>query len=317
MLQYCFTDPRDAGAQLHWVEQRVRTQLLKHAFPAKGEGGAVVMADPPPRCPSSFEKILTQVRDEREPGDGQLIRSFSDLVDYITEQLERDLDAGSGEWQGRAQGGTVEAFLRRLHALGPRMGQLVGRNLTRVDLNGPAVTVVDISTLHENAQRFVVGSLLDEVWQSKQGSGREPLRFVLLDELNKYAPKDSRSPIKELLVDIAERGRSLGVILIGAQQAASGVDPAIIRNAAIKVVGRIDASEAAQYRFLPAEMRDRATRFLPGTMVIDQPLVPAPIPIRFPFPAYATNTSEAAAADPAVVAAQRANVFGAVSRADG
>ena len=42
------------------------------------------------------------------------------------------------------------------------------------------------------------------------------LRFIVLDELNKYAPRQGTSPIKEVLVDIAARGRSLGVILIGA-----------------------------------------------------------------------------------------------------
>jgi len=146
--------------------------------------------------------------------------------------------------------------------------------------------------LHQSAQRFVVGALLDSIWDSKQGTGREPLRFVLLDELNKYAPKEGYSPLKELLVDIAERGRALGVILIGAQQAATAVDPAIIRNAAVKVVGRLDALEAMEYRFLTPELRERATRFLPGTMVVDQPLVPAPIPIRFPFPGFATNADE-------------------------
>ena len=35
--------------------------------------------------------------------------------------------------------------------------------------------------------------------------------FLVLDELNKYAPREGRSPIKEVLLDIAERGRSLGV----------------------------------------------------------------------------------------------------------
>ncbi len=45
----------------------------------------------------------------------------------------------------------------------------------------------------------------------------------MLDELNKYAPKDSSSPIKEYLVDIAERGRSMNIILIGAQQTASEI----------------------------------------------------------------------------------------------
>ena len=43
---------------------------------------------------------------------------------------------------------------------------------------------------------------------------------------------------------------------------------------------------------LTPELRERATRFLPGTMVVDQPLVPAPIPVRFPFPGFATNADE-------------------------
>ena len=30
----------------------------------------------------------------------------------------------------------------------------------------------------------------------------------MIDELNKYAPREGNSPIKEVLLDIAERGRS-------------------------------------------------------------------------------------------------------------
>ena len=57
---------------------------------------------------------------------------------------------------------------------------------------------------------------------------RKPLLFVVLDELNKYAPREGESPIKEILLDVAERGRSLGIILIGAQQTASEVERRII-----------------------------------------------------------------------------------------
>jgi hypothetical protein len=100
--------------------------------------------------------------------------------------------------------------------------------------------------------------------------------------------------LKELLVDIAERGRSLGVLLVGAQQAASAVAPALPRNASLKVAGRLDAGESDAYRFLSPALRERATRFMPGTMVVSQPVVPEPIPIRFPWPPYATNPEEAA-----------------------
>ena len=105
-----------------------------------------------------------------------------------------------------------------------------------------------------------------------------------------------------MLIDIAARGRSLGVLLIGAQQSAGDVDGNIIRNAALKVAGRLDAGEAGEYRFLTAELRERAARFLPGTMVLDQPLIPAPIPLRFPFPAFATNVAEGRSAVPEAAA---------------
>jgi DNA helicase HerA-like ATPase len=171
-----------------------------------------------------------------------------------------------------------------------------------------SITVVDIHGLHDTAQRFVVGALTSRIFEEKQGSGREPLRFIVLDELNKYAPRTGRSPIKEVLVDIAARGRSLGVLLIGAQQSAGDVDANIIRNAAVKVAGRLDAGESAEYRFLSPELRERAARFLPGTMVMDQPLIPAPIPLRFPFPAFATSVDESAP-DPEEQAQAEADAF--------
>jgi DNA helicase HerA-like ATPase len=78
--------------------------------------------------------------------------------------------------------------------------------------------------------------------------------FVVLDELNKYAPREGDSPIKQILLDLAERGRSLGVILIGAQQTASEVERRILANCAIRVAGRLDAAEAVrpEYGYLPA-----------------------------------------------------------------
>jgi DNA helicase HerA-like ATPase len=135
---------------------------------------------------------------------------------------------------------------------------------------------------------------LSRVFEQKERGQRFPLHFVVLDELNKYAPRQGHSPLKEVLVDIAARGRSLGVILIGAQQSASQVEPAVTRNAAIRVVGRLDGAEATadEYRFLSPEVRERATRLLPGAMVLAQPMIPAPIPFRFPFPNYATRADE-------------------------
>ena len=84
------------------------------------------------------------------------------------------------------------------------------------------------------------------------------------------------------------------MILIGAAQTASEVERRVVANAAIRVVGRLDAAEAErpEYRYLPGAFRDRAVLLPQGAMVLHQPEVPVPLLIRFPYPAWATKASE-------------------------
>ncbi len=297
LLQFCFTAEDDRKTQIGFIEQQFRIQLLRHLRRLEGgESGAVVI------LPTVDEKITYDPERlaAREPeavpaGAGHPMTDFGDFVDFTEQMANRDDEQALKLWFGRTTSGTRQAYVRRLLRLRKHIGPLIGCGLTPVSAENARLHVVDISTLHDDAQRFVVGSLLDRVWREKQGTGRMPLRFVVLDELNKYAPSKGFSPLKELLVDIAERGRSLGVLLVGAQQAASAVAPALPRNASLKVAGRLDANEADAYRFLSRSLRERASRFMPGTMVLSQPIVPEPIPLRFPFPPFATNPEEAAA----------------------
>ena len=301
LLQFCFTAQDDRTTQVGFVEQQVRIQLLRHLRRlADDPTGAVVLLDnAKPGTPSDPDRLALRDPEGASAGEGHVIRDFGDLAGFLDSIATSENEPLLNRWFGRATLGTRLAFLRRLLRLRRHLGRLIGCGLAPVSGHDAKVHIVDISTLHEDAQRFVVGALLDGVWREKQGAGREPLRFVVLDELNKYAPAQGFSPLRELLVDIAERGRSLGVVLIGAQQAASAVAPALPRNAAIKVAGRLDASEADAYRFLTAALRERTTRFMPGTMVVSQPVVPEPIPVRFPFPPFATNPDEAATDGPA------------------
>ena len=295
LLQFCFTSDDERFTQVGFVEQQVRIQLLRRLRRLEGDSsGAVVIAHAvPPNTSYNPDRLAEREPDPVTSGAGHLVRDFGDLIDLLEGVASEEDDGVLDEWFGRTQQGTRQAFLRRLLRLRRHIGPLIGCGLEPVSSENAKLHVVDISTLHDDAQRFVVGALLERIWREKQGTGRLPLRFVVLDELNKYAPAQGFSPLKELLVDIAERGRSLGVLLIGAQQAASAVAQALPRNASLKVAGRLDASESEAYRFLTPALRDRATRFMPGTMVASQPIVPEPIPIRFPFPPFATNPDEA------------------------
>ena len=292
LLRFCFAEDEDASTQVSFVEQRVRVQLARWAWPLAGEPGAAVLCQPDQGTSYVLSRVIEQRRDARPAGDGVPVRDFDDLIDFLTSRVSPD---SAGLTIRRGLPGSRRERARRSCAACTRKDPGLGTSSAAVSRPVQlrrSITVVDIHGLHDSAQRFVVGALTSRIFEEKQGSGREPLRFIVLDELNKYAPRTGRSPIKEVLVDIAARGRSLGVLLIGAQQSAGDVDANIIRNAAVKVAGRLDAGESAEYRFLTPELRERAARFLPGTMVLDQPLIPAPIPLRFPFPAFATCVAE-------------------------
>lgn len=315
LLQFCFTAEDDRTTQVGFVEQQVRIQLLRRLRRLAGDTtGAIVIAHAPAaNAGYNPDRLAAREPAEATAGSGKVVRSFADLVELLEEIAAEDDDEQTREWFGGAAPGTRQAFIRRLVKLRRRIGPLIACGISPVDLSEQRVHVVDISRLHDDAQRFVVGALLERIWADKQGSGRQPLRFIVLDELNKHAPATGFSPLKELLVDIAERGRSLGVLLIGAQQAASAVAPALPRNASLKVAGRLDAGESDSYRFLTPALRERATRFMPGTMVVAQPVVPEPVPIRFPWPPYATNPDEAeaeAAAETPAQTARRVEAFG-------
>lgn len=223
--------------------------------------------------------------------------TFDELKDEILANLE--------EWAGPAATGTRSAFQRRLEAAAYRVGHLIrGRRKAmkdhRIDWKQKQLTVVDIHNLHDRAKTFVVGVVLKRMFEEKERTGaRKPLVFIVLDELNKYAPREGWSPIKDVLLDIAERGRSLGIILIGAQQTASEIERRVVANSAFRAVGRLDLAEAqrGEYGFLTTAGRARAGILKPGTLIVAQPEIPIPLLLQFPFPAWATRPSEVAGND--------------------
>jgi len=279
LLPFVFADAEDERAQYTMLIAQVAARLRRDAV-AAGADGAVRIGSV-------------------DPANDKIIRTFGDLVTLLEAELSDDATRGS--WvAGSTVTGSVNALLRRLRsAVAPLSvivrGDLAHRGERSISTSRAQVTVVDLHNLPDRAQRFAVGVTLRAEFARKERQGTaRPLMFVMLDELNKYAPREGDSPIKQILLDLAERGRSLGVILIGAQQTASEVERRILANCAIRVAGRLDAAEALrpEYGYLPPAQRQRATLAKPGTMFIAQPDIPVPLAVDFPFPAWATRPSE-------------------------
>jgi DNA helicase HerA-like ATPase len=296
MLPYVFADAEDERNQYTIVIHQVATRLRLDAVPAGGSGAVKI--------------------------DGDLVTTYEQLVDVIAARLS-DEDTRS-DWAGPVTGlGTVNAFIRRLRSSLRPLRPVIRADLTGtprrlISTQDQQVTVVDLHNLHERAQRFVVGVVLAAETARKEDAGPGGLLFTMIDELNKYAPREGTSPIKEVLLDIAERGRSLGIILIGAQQTASEVERRIVSNSAIRVVGRLDSAEAGrpEYGFLPASQRTRATLAKPGAMFVSQPEIPVPLAVEFPFPAWATRLSECAAPPSRSPATPQADAFARLPAVD-
>ncbi|MGC9064319.1 MAG: ATP-binding protein, partial [bacterium] len=219
-------------------------------------------------------------------------------IESMVKTLEDNID----DILGRVAQSTRDAFIRRLYRAEHDIGSLIlpeslpfEETDYRIDWEEAQVNVIDIHRLTPRAQYFTVGAVLKSIVEKKEESGTPwPLVFIVLDELNKYAPQTGESPIADTVLDIAERGRSLGIILVGAQQTASEVSHRVVSNASIRVCGNMDASEAehSEYDYLGPLNKRRVQYLIPGQMLVYQPNLPQTVLIRFPMPAWATRYEE-------------------------
>ncbi|MDW8309170.1 MAG: ATP-binding protein [Verrucomicrobiales bacterium] len=165
------------------------------------------------------------------------------------------------------------------------------------EIEGGNTYVVDIARLSDEEQKLVFGDVLRTVYELKAEDPENrrstkpiPEKIIFfVDELNKYAPSGREgSPILQQVLDIAERGRSLGVVLFSAQQFLSAVHPRVTGNCATKILGRTGSSEIAtpDYRFLDDDLKMNLTRLGKGELIVTHAVYRQPVKIIFPRPAY-------------------------------
>lgn len=161
------------------------------------------------------------------------------------------------------------------------------------------VVVIDIEPLPDYLQTLVVGDIIEQITTAKLGGSEDQQddlpdlgRVVIFaDELNKYAPKQGGGSLTDNLLEITERGRSLGIVLFGAEQFRSGVHDRVLGNCGTNVFGRTSAVEikkAADYRMLNQTQQSSLTRLPQGALMVQHPVfTSAVVKVSFPKPAYA------------------------------
>lgn len=173
-------------------------------------------------------------------------------------------------------------------------------------IRGGQTLVIDIAQLREHERALVFSDVINEVHRmyaeesgalqgDKNGdatNNKLPSKVIIfVDELNKYAPptRGEASAVTDYVLDIAARGRSLGVVLVSAEQFMSEVHHQVVGSCATKLVGRSDSAEVAKdtYRGIVAnDLRAQVTRLGKGYMLLSHPVFRQSVRVKFPQPAY-------------------------------
>jgi hypothetical protein len=261
---------------------------------------------------SVIERMLARERIE----DGRVVlrivdaigapRTLRALTEWVGEQLDQGLNNSSLRGQHH---GTVSKLYRRLLRI-VQSGSGVLRveeprghplDITATETVGPRV--VDIAAIGDaGLQRFVVGAIVRQIADARVGPRAvRGLRYLLmLDELNRWAPKGSRDPITKLIEHVAAEMRSQGVVLLGAQQQASQVSEKVIEAAAIRMLGRTGALELEQtvWKGVPPAFRRLVTGLRKEEKVVLTPSARQPMIVRMPCPAWAMTHEDVAFTPP-------------------
>ena len=251
----------------------------------------------------TIESILSEIA-ERDEFKGLTWESFIDTVsDYTKSGSKGSKEIPVVSWRkfARLIRKSIRNDIFQQSPSGPRKRQKRLRQAIH-NINRGEVFVIDIAKLNEQLQYFVFGDIAKAVYDLKLGEAERdeekiPQRIVIfVDELNKYAGSSSpkNSPILNTILEISERGRSMGVILFAAEQFKSDVHDRAKGNSSTHVYGRTNAIEISKpdYRFIPRVFSNMMTRLSKGELIIEHPIFRTLLKIRFPFPSYHQNQEE-------------------------
>jgi uncharacterized protein len=254
----------------------------------------------------ALENHLTQ----EDMVDGEARRRLRATAPQTFDALLDDINTwatgGGAVVQGNHHSGTVRKFHRRLFRMLAR-----GEGVLRLtDYDGKPLDVrakdtrdpyvIDLSALTgvKELPRFVVAALFDQLVAERTGSKvqRGLVYLVMLDELNRFAPRGAKDPITELIERVAAEMRSQGIILLGAQQQGSLVSARVIENAGLRALGKSGSVELDHptWKFLNESTRRKASNLQPDEKLLIQDSFREPMLVKIPMPPWALRGADAA-----------------------
>lgn len=240
-------------------------------------------------------------------GRSYAVRSFSELDAFFRDLIEAMEGSNREQWRTHHVA-TIRKVRNRLVNIATRCEGLVTNDGHAADLPfgsfaDRAVYVIDVANLDEDAQDLifarVVSKLRDHL--ERRALGVDHL-IVFVDELNKYAPADGPDTyVRKMLLDLAERGRYLGLVLFSAQQFRSQVHRRVVGNSGTAIYGRMDPDELATpgYAVLGPATRTKLATLTKGQLMVRHPHFAQPVFVRFPRPAVLSGREGAERFPPA------------------
>ena len=222
------------------------------------------------------------------------VRSFADLERWFRDVLAAiESKPGEGYWRTHHIA-TIRKVRNRLSNISTRCAGLVTDDGAVGDLpfgsfQDRTVYVIDVASLEEDAQDLIFARVVTKLREhlERRDLGVKHV-IVFVDELNKYAPNDGADTyVRKMLLDLAERGRYLGLVLFGAQQFRSQVHRRVVGNSGTALYGRMDADELATpgYSVLSPAVKTKLATLEKGQLMVRHPHFTQPIFVRFPRPA--------------------------------
>jgi DNA helicase HerA-like ATPase len=222
-----------------------------------------------------------------------IVRSFADLEAWFKDVLHGVERTNKESWRTHHVA-TIRKVRNRLTNISTRCAGLVTdsgdvSDLPFGNLEDRTVYVVDVASLEEDAQDLIFARVVTKLREHLEKRDLGVNHVVLfVDELNKYAPGDGPDTyVRKMLLDVAERGRYLGLVLFGAQQFRSQVHRRVAGNSGTALYGRMDADELATpgYSILAPAVKTKLASLDKGQLMVRHPHFTQPIFVRFPRPA--------------------------------